>query len=87
MSDVFDPEPELIQDSVDAPSTDSFEAGDGNSKKKGLAGGLLSMDIYNVMLLLALIFIFLATLNMLGVLRTYNEGFPFSDGYPWSPNV
>ena len=96
MSDVFDPELELSQDpvaqdpvdSAPAPNTDSLETVEENdSDKKGLVDSFLSMDIYSAMLLLSLIFIFLATLNMLGVLRTYSEGFPFSGGFPWSTNI
>ena len=93
MSDVYDPELELSQDPVsqdpvDSLSTDELDAAeDGNPEKKGLVNSFLTMGIYNAMLLLSLVFIFLATLNMLGVLRTYSEGFPFSDGFPWSTNT
>ena len=92
MSDVFDTELELSQDlagqnSVDAPSMDGPEASqEAEPKKKGLMGSLLSMDIYNVMLLVALLFIVLATLHLLGVLRTYNPNFPFDLSFPWSTN-
>jgi len=86
MSDVI--EPELNDDIVspepmDASVAESTE--DIKPAKKNLVGSFFSMGIFNAMLLVSLIFIILATLNMLGVLRTYNEGFPFgSGGYPWS---
>ena len=88
MSDVFEPELNqdiANQDSMDAPVADSTE--DATSEKKGFVGSILSMGLFDVMLLLSLIFICLASLNMLGVLRTYSEGFPFSGGFPWSPNL
>jgi len=91
MSDVF--EPELNQE--DIVSQESMDASavaepveDATPAKKGLVNSILSMGIFNAMLLLSLIFIVLATLNMLGVLRTYNEGFPFGGGgYPWSTTL
>ena len=99
MSDVFEPELELNQDqvgqdSVDTASTDSTAstdgsevAEDGNSEKKqGLVSSFLNMGIYNAMLLLSLVFICIATLHMLGVLRTYSSSFPFG-GFPWSTNL
>jgi len=92
MSDVFDTELELSQDlggqnSVDAPSMNGPEASqETKPKKKGLIGSLFSMDIYNVMLLVALLFIIFATLHLLGVLRTYNPSFPFDGSFPWSTN-
>jgi len=95
MSDLFEPELEPIQDLVgqdsvdadEATGTDGFETAENQPKKQGLVASLFSMDIYNAMLLLSLVFIFLATLNMLFVLRTYNGSFPFGGGFPWSPNV
>lgn len=94
MSDVFEPELEPIQDLVGQDSADSggatgadvLETAEDQSKKQGLAASLFSMDIYNAMLLLSLVFILLATLNMLGVLRTYNANFPFDLSFPWSTN-
>ena len=92
MSDVFEPELEpneepVGQDSVEATGTDGLEAAEEQSEKKqGLVGSLFSMDIFNAMLLLSLFFICLATLNMLGVLRTYNGSFPFDLSFPWSTN-
>ena len=99
MSDVFEPELELNQeDPVSQDSVDSADsvntvdgpevADDANSEEKqGLVSSFLTMGIFNAMLLLSFVFIFIATLNMLGVLRTYNEGFPFSGGFPWSTNL
>ena len=92
MSDVFEPELEPNEDLVgqeyvdDAPSQDDTGvAEDANSEEKqSLVSSFLNMGIYNAMLLLALVFIFLATLNMLGVLRTYNGSFPFDGSFPWS---
>ena len=92
MSDVF--EPELNQDFASQDSMDgsvaeyddaaSAQPAEDTTKKDGK----FSWGIYNVMLLMSLIFILLATLNMLGVLRTYNEGFPFGGGgFPWKPNL
>ena len=94
MSDVFEPELEPYEDpagqdpvdSVDAPSQDESElAEDADAEQKqSLVSSFLNMGIYNAMLLLSLVFICLATLNMLGVLRTYNGSFPFGGGFPWS---
>ena len=89
MSDVF--EPELNQDIVSQDSMDTSETvSTENTKpaKKGFVKSVLSMGLFNAMLLLSLIFIFCATLKMLGVLQVYSEGFPFSGGgFPWSPNI
>ena len=76
-------------DSLSASETDSSEiAEDAESEEKqSLVNSFLTMGIYNAMLLLSLIFIFVATLNMLGVLRTYNGSFPFGGGFPWSTNL
>ena len=93
MSDVLEPELEMNQDlvgqeSVDPSVADGVEASEEtNGEKQGLVNSFLTMGIYNVMLLLSLIFICLATLNMLGVLRIYSDGFPFSGGFPWSTNL
>ena len=95
MSDVL--EPEILepyedpagQDSVDADGVqDGSElAEDANSEEKqSLVHSFLNMGIFNAMLLLSLVFISLATLNMLGVLRTYNGSFPFDGSFPWSTN-
>ncbi len=93
MSDVLEPELESNQDLVGQDSVDPSVAGDleaseeSKPEKKGLVNSFLSMGIYNTMLLLSLLFICWATLNMLGVLRTYNESFPFGGGFPWSTNL
>ena len=93
MSDVLEPELEMNQDlvgqeSVDPSVADGVEASEEtNGEKQGLVNSFLTMGIYNVMLLLSLIFICWATLNMLGVLRTYSESFPFGGGFPWSTNL
>ena len=90
MSDVLEPELEMNQDLVGQESVDPSVANDvegTNGEKQGLVNSFLTMGIYNVMLLLSLIFICLATLNMLGVLRIYSDGFPFSGGFPWSTNL
>ena len=87
MSDVI--EPELNDDIVSPESMDASVAEsteDTKPAKKNLVGSILSMGIFNAMLLVSLIFILLATLKLLGVLQTYNEDFPFGSGYPWSTN-
>ena len=71
---------------VEMDDSEAVEDAD-QEKKQGFVGSFLSMGIYNAMLLLSLVFIFLATLNMLGVLRTYNGSFPFGGGFPWSTNL
>ncbi len=85
MSDVF--EPELIQDIASQDSMDASTAESTEDTKPAKKDSIFSMGIFNVMLLLSLIFILWATLNMLGVLRTYSDGFPFSGGVPWNPNI
>ncbi len=90
MSDVFEPEVELSQDIAAQEPMDSSVAEPSDQtkpEKKGLAESVLSMGLFNVMLLLSLIFICWATLNMLGILRTYSDGFPLGGGYPWSTNL
>ena len=90
MTDVLEPELEMNQDLVGQESVDPSDveaSEETNAEKQGLVNSFLSMGIYNAMLLLSLIFICWATLNMLGVLRTYSESFPFGGGFPWSTNL
>ena len=88
MSDVIEPELNediVSQEPMDASTAESTE--DTKPAKKNLVASILSMGIFNAMLLLSLIFILLATLNLLDVLQVYSKGFPFGGGgYPWSTN-
>ena len=43
-----------------------------------------SLTIFDAMLVLALLFITLATFRMFVILREYSANWPFSDGSPWS---
>ena len=48
-----------------------------DDKKKGLS-------VFDVMLMVSLLFITLATFRLVLVLREYNPGWPFECGSPWS---
>lgn len=85
MSDVF--EPELNQDIASQDSVDASMAESAEDTKPAKKNSIISMGIFNAMLLLSFIFILWATLNMLGILRTYSDGFPFTGGVPWKPNI
>lgn len=84
MSEIIDPEidsDQIGQTTADAPmATSADEDGD---QKKSIKDHILDMDLYNVMLLISLLFIVFATFYLLGVLRTYSPSFPFG-GFPWN---
>jgi hypothetical protein len=84
MSEIIDPE--LDQDQIGQTTADSpmaSTAEDDGGRKKGFKDQVLGMDLYNVMLLLALLFIVFAIFYLLGILRTYSPSFPFG-GFPWN---
>lgn len=84
MSEIIDPE--IDQDQVGQTTADSPMAtatDEGGDKKKSIKDQILGMDLYNVMLLLSLLFIVFAIFYLLGVLRTYSPSFPFG-GFPWN---
>ena len=66
-----------IDDSQIGTTSQDTEA----KSKKGL---FESMTIYDSLLILAFVFIVLATLRLFFVLRQYSESFPFGGGTPWS---
>jgi hypothetical protein len=84
MSEIIDPE--IDQDQIGQATDDTpmaTAADDSGEQKKSIKEQILGMDLYNVMLLLSLLFIVFAIFYLLGVLRTYSPSFPFG-GFPWN---
>jgi len=84
MSDILDGGAELLDDSVNAVESAGNAIGDEigltseeSNEKKSLLG---SLTIFDVMLLIALICITLATLKLFLELRTFGE---FPGEFPW----
>lgn len=68
--------PEQDDQVIGGTSQDAVADGDAE-KKKGL-------NVFDVMLMVSLLFVTLATFRLVMALREYNSGWPFEGGSPWS---